>query len=213
MTQQERLRQLEAEALELQQTIRSKYPTHVPEPWPEELVRLQGRLWELGYEITREKERLGSSPQTSRNPMTPAEIDQVANKVAAKVLEEVSPAILDPAGRGMLLHFTEHEMLGGALIVNEAKARASPCKIFTYKGREYGFSPGAIGMMTGEQVEEYCKVGKTYEEKPAIKSRFEKFAEAREEAAKKAEGYEGTEKLKVIWRSMGEELEKRGIEV
>ncbi|GAI93864.1 unnamed protein product [marine sediment metagenome] len=139
--------------------------------------------------------------------MTPEEIDQVASKVAAKVLEEVSPSVLDPAGRGLLLHFTEHEMLGGALIVNESKARASPCKIFTYKGREYGFSPGAIGMLTGEQVEEYCKAGKTYEEKPAIKSRFEKFAEAREEAAKKAEGYEGTEKLKVIWSSMGEELE------
>ena len=33
------------------------------------------------------------------NPMTPEEIEQVANKVATKVLEEVSPAILDPAGR------------------------------------------------------------------------------------------------------------------
>jgi len=57
----ERLKQLEAEALELQQRIRSKYPMTVPEPWPEELQKLQSRLWELGYEIVREKERLGKT--------------------------------------------------------------------------------------------------------------------------------------------------------
>ncbi|GAJ14815.1 unnamed protein product, partial [marine sediment metagenome] len=61
MAMTERLKQLEAEALELQRQIRSKYPMHVPEPWPEELVRLQGRLWELGYKITREKEEAGDA--------------------------------------------------------------------------------------------------------------------------------------------------------
>lgn len=52
-----RLKELEAEAQELQRKIRAKYPEVVPEPWPEELQRWQGRLWLLGYEITREKER------------------------------------------------------------------------------------------------------------------------------------------------------------
>ncbi len=54
-----RLKELEAEALELQHKIRAKYPMVVPEPWPEELQRWQGRLWQLGYEIVREKEKLG----------------------------------------------------------------------------------------------------------------------------------------------------------
>jgi hypothetical protein len=52
-----RLKELEAEAQELQLKIRAKYPEHVPEPWPEELQRWQGRLWQLGFEITREKEK------------------------------------------------------------------------------------------------------------------------------------------------------------
>lgn len=52
-----RLKELEAEAQDLQRKIRAKYPEVVPEPWPEELQRWQGRLWQLGDEILREKER------------------------------------------------------------------------------------------------------------------------------------------------------------
>jgi len=149
--------------------------------------------------------------------MTPEEINEVANKVASKVLDEITPSVLDPAGRGMLLHFTEHAIEGQGLVVNEARARATPCNCFTYKGREYCFSKGIIGMMSSaenpEQIAEYCKVGKTYEVKPGIKERFESFAGAAEEAHKKIEEIPKGERL-VPWLSaMGEELEKRGIEV
>jgi hypothetical protein len=149
--------------------------------------------------------------------MTDAEIDQVATKVAVKVLDEITPTVLDPAGRGMLLHLTEHEMEGSGLVVNEARARATPCNCFTYKEREYCFSPGVIGMISSvenpEQIAEYCKVGKTYEVKPGIKKRFESFAEAAEEAHKGIEEIPKGERL-VPWLSaMSEELEKRGIEV
>lgn len=168
--------------------------------------------------------KLGEKPATGietipegGNPMTPEEIDQVATKVAAKVLDEITPTVLDPAGRGMLLHFTEHAIEGAGLVVNEARARATPCNCFTYKGRDYCFSKGIIGMMSSEenpeQIAEYCKVGKTYEVKPGIKERFETFAGAAEEAHKKIEEIPKGERL-VPWLSaMGEELEKRGIEV
>ena len=151
------------------------------------------------------------------NPMSDEEIDQVATKVAAKVLEEVSPSVLDPGGRGMLLHFTEHVLVGAGLVVNEARARATPCNCFTYKDRDYCFSKGVIGMMSStenpEQIAEYCKVGKTYEVKPGIKESFESFAEAAEEAQKEIEGIPKGERM-VPWLSaMGEKLEKRGIEV
>lgn len=165
------------------------------------------------------KEVVGETNNLERggNPMTPDEIGQVANKVAAKVLEEVSPSILDPAGRGMLLHFCEHAVEGSGLVVNEARARATPCNCFTYEGREYCFSKGIIGMMSStenpEQIAEYCKVGKTYEVKPGIKERFEKFASAAEVAHEKIEEVPKGERL-VPWLSaMGEELEKRGVEV
>jgi len=148
--------------------------------------------------------------------VTDAEIEQVANKVAAKVLDEITPTVLDPAGRGLLLHFTEHAIEGAGLVVNEARARATPCNCFTYKGREFCFSKGVIGMISSEenpeQIAEYCKVGKTYEVKPGIKERFETFSSAAEAAHGKIEEIPKGERL-VPWLSaMGEELEKRGIE-
>lgn len=158
-------------------------------------------------------------PEMSRGgaPMTPDEIEQVASKVAVKVLDEITPSVLDPGGKGMLLHFTEHEMVGAGLVVNEARARATPCNCFTYRDREYCFSPGVIGMMSSEvnpeQISEYCAVGKTYEVKSGIKQRFESFAEAAEEAHKKIEEIPKGERLVPWFSAMGEELEKRGVEV
>lgn len=149
--------------------------------------------------------------------MTEDEIDQVATKVATKVLEEVSPLVLDPGGRGMLIHFCEHAVEGSGLVINEAKARATPCNCFTYKDREYCFSPGIIGMISSrenpDQIAEYCELGKSYEVKSGIKKRFESFAAAAEEAHKKIEGIPKGEKLVPWLTEMAGELEKRGIEV
>jgi len=151
------------------------------------------------------------------NPMSPEEIDQIATKVAAKVLEDIAPSVLDPAGRGLLLHFTEHEMVGAGMVVNEAKAKDSPCNCFTYKDREYCFSPGVIGMMSSkenpEQIAEYCEVGKSYEVKPGIKERFAGFAGAAEAAHKKIEGIPKGERLVPWLKAISEELEKQGIEI
>jgi hypothetical protein len=165
-----------------------------------------------------EKEHTGYMARpTGGNPMTESEINEIANKVAAKVLEEISPSVLDPGGRGLLLHFTEHAIEGGGRVVNEARAKTSPCNCFTYNGREYCFSPGVIGMMSSkknpEQIDEYCKAGKTYEVKPGIKKRFESFAEAAEEAQEKIEEIPRGERLGPWLSEMSTELEKRGIEL
>jgi len=197
-------------------------------PIPKETETLEERLARQKEQLKRGEELLAEEREAlaegakvlgkkEGNPMTPDEIDQIATKVAAKVLDEITPTVLDPAGRGMLLHFTEHEIEGAGLVINEAKARATPCNCFTYNDREYCFSPGIIGMISSkenpEQLAEYCKLGKSYEVKPGIKKRFESFAEAAEEAHKKIEEIPKGERL-VPWLSaMGEELEKRGIEV
>jgi len=149
--------------------------------------------------------------------MNPEEIDQVANKVAAKILNEVSSSVLDPQGRGMLLHFTEHELAGGGLVLNPEKARATPCKCFTYDGREYCFSPGILGMISSEknpeQMAEYCQLGKTSEVSPGARERFETFAEAAREAHKEIEEIPPGEKLEPWFRAMGKQLKLRGIEI
>jgi len=143
--------------------------------------------------------------------MTEQEIDQLAEKVASKVLEEVA------VEKGLLLHFTEHGLVGSGLVIDEARARSTPCNCFTYGGREYCFSPGIIGMISSkenpEQLAEYCKVGKTYEVKPGARERFEKFAEAAEAAHRKIEHIPQGERLVPWLREMGAELEKRGIKI
>lgn len=145
--------------------------------------------------------------------MTDEEIEKVANKVASKVLEEVAPAILSPEGEGLLMHYTEHAMNGHALIIDEARAKTSPCSCFSYKGRDYCFTQGAIGMLTGQQQEEYCKAGKFPSVGPGARERFEKFAEAAEEAHKEIEDIPKGERLEPWLRAMGRELSERGVKV
>ncbi|GAJ11391.1 unnamed protein product, partial [marine sediment metagenome] len=69
----------------------------------------------------------------------------------------------------------------GALIVNPERAKATPCKCFMYKGRDYCWSPGAIGLLKQEEETIYCPT-KEYEARPGITQRFEEFSEAAEEA-------------------------------
>ena len=145
--------------------------------------------------------------------MTDEEMERVASLVAAKVLEEVSPPVLHSGADGLLIHFTEHAMTGSALIVDEAKAKRSPCNCFSYKGRDYCFVRGAIGILKPEQAEELCQAGKVYKVKPGMKERFEKFAEAAEVVQKEIEGVPEGERLIPWWRGMGREMSSRGIEV
>ncbi len=98
------------------------------------------------------------------------------------------------------------------IVINEERAKATPCKCFTYKGRDYCYSPGIIGMLETEQVPTYCPT-KTYEVRPGIKQRFEEFAEAAEAAHERIEEIPKGERLVPWLREMGKELRTRGIEV
>ncbi|GAI71688.1 unnamed protein product [marine sediment metagenome] len=100
----------------------------------------------------------------------------------------------------------------GALIVNPERAKATPCKCFTYKGRDYCWSPGAIGMLKQEEEAIYCPT-KEYEARPGITQRFEEFSEAAEEAHKEIESIPKGERLEPWLEAMGKALSKRGIEV
>ena len=145
--------------------------------------------------------------------MTDQEIEQVAEKVVSKILEESVVSVLDVNGHGLLLHFTEHEMLGSARIVNEAQVKANPCNCFSYKDRDYCFARhGAIGLLSKEQ-QELCKAGKVYEVKPGMKKRFIKFSEAAEAAHKQIEAIPKGERLGPWLHAMGEELAQRGVQV
>jgi hypothetical protein len=121
--------------------------------------------------------------------------------------------MLEGEESNLLLHLTVEETASPAIIVDEATAKASPCRCFTYKGKDYCFTKGAIGMLSAEQAETYCQAGKTYEVRPGIKERFQRFAEAAEEAHKKIEKIPKGERLVPWLQEMGKELKERGIEV
>jgi len=98
------------------------------------------------------------------------------------------------------------------IVINEERAKATPCKCFTYKGKDYCYSPGIIGMLEAGQVPTYCPT-KAYEVRPGIKQRFEEFAEAAEAAHKKIEEIPKGERLVPWLTEMGKELRAKGIEV
>ncbi|MBA7568576.1 hypothetical protein ES708_10305 [subsurface metagenome] len=100
----------------------------------------------------------------------------------------------------------------GALIVNPERAKATPCKCFMYKERDYCWSPGAIGLLKQEEEAIYCPT-KEYEARPGITQRFEQFSEAAEEAHKEIESIPKGERLEPWLEAMGKALSKRGIEV
>lgn len=119
-----------------------------------------------------------------------------------------------PPNHELLLHFGIEEVGSPAIILNEARARATPCSCFTYKGKDLCWSRGAIGLLKQEQLGIYCVAGRTYKAQPKLVERYTRFAEAAEEAHKKIEDMpKGMPRLEVWLGAMGEELSKRGIEV
>ncbi len=119
-----------------------------------------------------------------------------------------------PSDHELLLHFGVEELASPGVVLDEARAKATPCSCFTYKGKDLCWSKGIIGMLKRDQQDIYCVAGRTYKAQPALTKRYETFAEAAEEAHKKIEAMpRGVERLDVWLSAMGEELTKRGIEV
>lgn len=119
-----------------------------------------------------------------------------------------------PSDHELLLHFGIEEVGSPGLVVDEARAKASPCSCFAYKGKDLCWSNGIIGLLTQPQQNVYCVAGKIYKEQPALTERYARFAEAAERAHKEIESMpKGTERLEVWLAAMGRELAKEGIEV
>lgn len=133
-------------------------------------------------------------------------------RVREIVREEIQSEM--PSDHELLLHFGIEEVGSPGIVLDEARARATPCSCFIYKGRDLCWSGGIIGMLKQEQQGIYCVAGKTYKAQPKLVERYKSFAEAAEEAHKKIEAMpKGTERLEVWLEAMGEELSKRGMEV
>jgi len=140
--------------------------------------------------------------------MRTEELDSLASHIVKQIRQEMPP------DHELLLHFGIEEVGSPGLVVDEARAKASPCSCFTYKGKDMCWSKGIIGLLTQDQENIYCVAGKAYKEQPALTRRYETFAAAAEEAHKKIEAMpSGVERLEAWLSAMGEALSKRGIEI
>lgn len=93
---------------------------------------------------------------TARGSLTEERISEIARQAAKEVVEEEVTKAEVP------LHILEHEATGHGLVVDAAKAEATPCKCFTFEGVKYAWSPGIKGLISEkknpEQMAKYCKV-------------------------------------------------------
>ncbi|MBW2560501.1 MAG: hypothetical protein JRE40_06555 [Deltaproteobacteria bacterium] len=141
-------------------------------------------------------------------PLTKEEIKQIASRTADEVMARLHGA------PDLAFHIAEHEVLAGALVVNEAVARATPCKGFTFEGEIYAWSPGCVGLISSkknpEQLREFCALGI----EPAgagAQERFKRLKGAISEAHKEWE--ERGEGLKGWWQTVAKTLAEKGIEL
>jgi len=136
------------------------------------------------------------------------EIDSLASHIVKQIREEM------PSDHELLLHFGVEEVGSPGFVIDETRARATPCSCFTYKGKDLCWSKGVIGMLKPEQQSIYCVAGKTYKAQPKLVERYTTFAAAAERAHRDIESMpKGTERLEVWLSAMGRELAKEGIEV
>ena len=139
--------------------------------------------------------------------MTQDEMERLAEMVAEKLKEDSHMAIF-------VLHSLEHEATGSGRVIDATRARATPCKCFTFEGEEYCWSPGVLGLMSSkknpEQIAQYCVAGKEVAGAGAAR----RFAELK---ATIGEAHQEWQKeggdLKKWWQKVGEKLEEKGIEL
>ncbi|MBA7621902.1 hypothetical protein ES703_29272 [subsurface metagenome] len=147
-------------------------------------------------------------------PTPPVVPTALSKQVIAEEGYHSNPEEKLPSDHELLLHFGIEEVGSPGVVLDEARARATPCSCFTYKSKDYCWSRGIIGLLKPEQQEIYCVAGKTYKAQPALTERYTRFAEAAKEAHKKIEAMpKGRERLMAWLAAMGEELSKRAIEV
>lgn len=99
------------------------------------------------------------------------------------------------------------------LVVNEARAKGSPCKCLEDKPPKLCFVPGVIGTLTGAQALELCAGKPVTILSDGRKERFEKFREAARVCNVEVASLPKGERLRPRLQCLSRELKKKGVEV
>jgi len=137
--------------------------------------------------------------------------DEEVNRIAEAVVER---AAKDVGIDALMLHSIPYLHGSPGILVNEERARRTPCKCVEYKpGKKLCWSPGIIGALTDEQEATYCPTTLAIE-RPGTVSRMEKWQEAvdtcKAEIASIPEE-KGEERMTTWMRCMSRELKTRGV--
>jgi len=149
----------------------------------------------------------GLQKGTARGSLSDEDVNRIAEAVVEKAMQDVGTDAL-------MLHSLPYLHGSPGIVVNEPRAKTTPCKCVEYKpGKNLCWSPGIIGALTDEQEELYCPIIEKVE-RPGTVSRIAKWQEAvdacKGEIALIPEE-KGKERM-VAWLScMSRELTSRGV--
>ena len=112
----------------------------------------------------------------------------------------------------LMLHAVA-EMYGpGGIVVNEARAKATPCHCVEYKpGKFWCTSPGIVGALTDEQEGIYCNPREIVK-RPGVEKKISKFQACVTESVEALPPTNGAARLEIYLNSMSKCLAADGIE-
>ena len=113
----------------------------------------------------------------------------------------------------LMLHAVADMYGPGGVVLDEEKAKATPCHCVEYKpGKFWCTSPGVVGALTDEQEKVYCNPMEMVE-KPRLKERLTSFAEAVDTCKAEMPPTDGRTRLEIYLTCMSRELKAQGIKV
>lgn len=142
----------------------------------------------------------------------------ISKALDAKDLKDIADATADEVMeriygmQEMLANIMEHEVMGGARVINEAKAKNLdiPCKCFKFEGEEFCWKPGYLGLISSKKNPEQlanCRI--KVPASPGAQERFIKIKGAVVKATKEHETKGGG--LPAYWTMVGEHLSQAGV--
>lgn len=141
-------------------------------------------------------------------PLTKEEAMEIGRIVADEIIERVYG--IPELG----LHIAEHEVMGGARVIDKAKAEDPniPGKCFTYNGDEFCWKPGYLGLISSKtNPEQMATVKIKIPAGAGLRERFKRIkgaiGEAHQQWEKEGEGIKGW------WEQVGEKFAEKGVEL
>jgi len=141
-------------------------------------------------------------------PLSQEEIRKIAIATADEVMAQQRDLELD----SLMLHSIPYAHGSPGIVVNEAVAKASPCRCFEYEpGKKLCFSKGIVGALSDEQEKIYCPTIEKLES-PGLERRLKSWMGAKTICKAEIEPIPKGERLEPWLHCMSRELAARGIE-